>query len=87
MLDFENITFKYGEQELAFRVIERAWEDANMPKYSYDRTKARCFLTGYPNEWKGSLLFWCELAELNPHYIMNNARKKWRPELLKENGR
>lgn len=84
MLDFENITFKYGEQELAFRVIERAWEDANMPKYSYDRTKARCFLCGFPKPWLGSLLFWCELAGLNSNYIMRISRAKWRPELFKK---
>ena len=88
MFDFEDITFKYGEQELAFRVIEQAWKDANMPKDCYERTKAICFLTGYPAEWRGSLFFYCALAELNPRYIMKMARERWRPELLKkENGR
>lgn len=88
MFDFENITFKYGEQELGFRVIEQAWKDANMPKDCYDRVKARCFLTGYPPEWKGSLFYWAALAELNPYYIMEESRKKWRPELLRrENGK
>lgn len=87
MFDFDDITFKYGEQELGYRVIEQAWKDANMPKDCYNRTKAICFLTGYPTEWKGSLFFWASLAELNPYYIMEMARKKWRPELLKGNGK
>ena len=55
MFDFDNITFKYGEQELGFRVIEQAWKDANMPKDCYDRVKARCFLCGFPKIWRGPL--------------------------------
>ena len=83
MFDFENITFKYGEQELGFRVIEQAWKDANMPKDCYDRVKARCFLCGFPKIWRAPLFYWAALAGLNPYYIMEESRKKWRPELLK----
>ncbi|MBO7696918.1 MAG: hypothetical protein J6T10_30175 [Methanobrevibacter sp.] len=87
MFDFNSITFKYGEQELGFRVIEQAWKDANMPKDCYDRVKARCFLCGFPKIWRGPLFYWCELAGLNSNYIMRMSREKWKPNLLRrENG-
>ena len=80
---FGDITFKYGEQELGFRVIEQAWKDANLPKDCYHRQKARCFLCGFPEEWLGSLFFWCGLAGLNSSYLMRISREKWKPYLLK----
>lgn len=81
---FEEVSFKYGESELGFRVIEQAWKDAHLPRYSYNRSKARCFLCGYPLLWRGSLVFWASLAGLNPEYIMRISREKWKPNLLRE---
>lgn len=82
---FENVTFTYGESELGFRVIEQAWRDAHLPKDSYNRQKARCFLCGFPKPWLGSLFFWAALSGLNANYIMRISREKWKPYLLKGN--
>ena len=80
---FEDVTFKYGESELGFRVIEQAWKDAHLQKDCYHRQKARCFLCGYPTEWKGSLFYWASLANLPASEIMRISREKWKPNLLK----
>lgn len=80
---FEEVSFKYGESELGFRVIEQAWKDAHLPRDSYNRQKSRCFLCGYPKIWQGSLFFWSALAGLNPNYIMRVSREKWKPQLIK----
>lgn len=81
MLD--EVTFTYGESELAFRVIEQAWKDAHLPNDTYNRQKARCFLCAYPPSWRGSLFFWCALCGMNSEYLVRVAREKWKPQLLK----
>lgn len=86
LLVADEITFKYGESELAFAVITQAWKDAEMPVNNYHSTRARCFLCGYPSHYKGSLVFWCSMCGINTEYLMRKAREKWKPYLLRGNG-
>lgn len=78
----------YGwEYLLACAVLEQAEKDALQKKDGYHRRDARNFLCGIGSERREWLDFWATLAEKRTEAIIDENRKKWRPELCKNNSR
>ena len=75
------------EQDLAAAVIFQAEKDANLWKDNYHRQTARNFLCGSSAKWLESLEFWCTLAQIKPNVVLESSRRKWRPDLCKNNSR
>ena len=80
----EGISLNSGEARLAYAVLERAWKDANSESNGYEARTARCFLCGYPSIWRSRLSLFCDILGLDDVNVMNLARKRWKPNLLKE---
>ena len=80
----EGISLKSGEAKLAYAVLERAWKDACSNSDGYEARTARCFLCGYPSIWRSRLSLFCDILEIDDVNVMNIARKKWKPNLMKD---
>lgn len=66
-----------SEIDLANRVIETAYEDAESEVDNYNRQSARNFLMGRTYYWRKSLEIWCDMSGRNIKAIMKYARARY----------
>lgn len=71
----------YGEEDLAFAVIEQAIADTRSSS-PYIKDEAIKFLTGKTKVWMNSLIAWCDIANVgeekfNSYEIAHKYRKKF----------
>lgn len=68
-----------GMKNLAGAVIRAAFEDAkNISKdggVKAETSASRLFLLGGSKAWRESLQIWCDIAELEPEYVIRLAKK------------
>lgn len=76
--------YEFGEYLLAKAVLEQAEDDAANLKDGYHKRDAINFLCGIGKKRREWLENWATLARKNPQAIIDENRKKWRPELCKK---